>query len=474
MDENWRSGEKGMDVPLLFFVKIWDGPGNFLFPAFLKDAIESGMSDETTPKFRLRPKLAGGPPAATPIPPPPPLPPPVEADSSDESSSEPMAVWPEAKPAATRPKLALKPDATAPTDEGSGSAKPAPLNDPAPVPPTAERSVAFPPPAPVKPVLVPRAKPTLSPAPVETKGPADTGATPPFVVDEGGEKKLPAVLNAPPPPKIKVAIPVTETWPAVLDAPPPPGLAPVPVSPKGAEAEPAEITAIRKASTFPFPAPTAKFPPLPGLSTSAGSEPPESTAPERLLKKLLLIGGLVLLLLAGGAVFAYFKFFAKPAAAPVPAAVRSEPTPAPAGSKVKQMMDKVQQEQQAPLNEVVAADPSAAPANPVAATTAPGSAPASTVETAVVPAPEAALTPPPVPVKPPPPPPSLAFKAWVANLKIRGVRGGEAQRVFIDKTSYVPGDVVNPQLGITFVGYDEETRLLKFQDKTGATFERRH
>jgi hypothetical protein len=248
----------------------------------------------------------------------------------------------------------------------------------------------------------------------------------------------------------------------------------VPASPKGAEAEPAEITAIRKASTFPFPSPTAKFPPLPGLSTSAASEPPESAAREGFLKKLLLIGGAVFLLLAGGAAFAYFKFFAKPAAKPGTAAApaTAQPAPAPAGSKVKQMMDKVQQEQFAPLNEVVAADPAANPANPIAATTVPD--PARTTETATPPAPEAALTPPPAPVKPPPPPPSLAFKAWVANLKIRGVRGGDAQRVFIEKTSYVPGDVVNLQLGIMFVGYDEGTRMLTFQDKTGATFERRH
>ena len=60
------------------------------------------------------------------------------------------------------------------------------------------------------------------------------------------------------------------------------------------------------------------------------------------------------------------------------------------------------------------------------------------------------------------------------NLRIRGVRGGDSQRVTIDKTTYVPGDIVNQSLGISFAGYDEETRMLTFRDKTGATFERRH
>ena len=137
------------------------------------------------------------------------------------------------------------------------------------------------------------------------------------------------------------------------------------------------------------------------------------------------------------------------------------------------MLDKVQQEQLAPLNEVVAAEPE--PAKPAPSAVAPESGPVQTAQPAVTspPAAEPVVAPPPAPVKPPPPPPSMAFKAWVINLKIRGVRGGEAQRVFIGKTSYVPGDVVNQQLGIVFVGYDEATRMLTFADKTGATFGRR-
>ncbi len=366
---------------------------------------------------------------------------------------------------AVRAKLSLKPEPPLPAEASVVTPEAAPPDVPV------IDAASVPPPAPVKPVLAPRVKPTLIARPEEGKTVSDSGATPPFGIPASSEKKLPAVLNAPPP-KIKVAMPNAETWPAVLDAPPPVGLPPLSVPSRGvsAEAEPAEITAIRKASTFPFPQPTAKFPPLPGLGGTGGTEPGETENPEGFLKKALLIGGAVLLVLLGGAGFAYFKFFAKPAAKPVapppPSVTQAQPPP-----KVKQMIEKVTAEQFAPLNEVVAADPSAAPTKTPVASAAPAAASATSVET---PTAEPVIAPPPAPVKPPPPPPSLAFKAWVINLKIRGVRGGEAQRVFIEKISYVPGDMVNQQLGITFVGYDEETRMLTFVDKTGATFERRH
>jgi hypothetical protein len=81
------------------------------------------------------------------------------------------------------------------------------------------------------------------------------------------------------------------------------------------------------------------------------------------------------------------------------------------------------------------------------------------------------------PVEPPPPPPppaSAEFKAWVENARISGVRAGSTTRVFIDRTSYAVGDLVNPQLGISFDGYNAETRMLTFKDATGAKVERRN
>ncbi|MDP2136546.1 MAG: hypothetical protein Q8J74_01710, partial [Candidatus Didemnitutus sp.] len=70
--------------------------------------------------------------------------------------------------------------------------------------------------------------------------------------------------------------------------------------------------------------------------------------------------------------------------------------------------------------------------------------------------------------------PSTEFVAWVRQLHVAGVRSGAMPRVFIDRTAYSPGDLVNPQLGITFVGYDADRRMLSFKDEAGFTVERRY
>ncbi len=109
--------------------------------------------------------------------------------------------------------------------------------------------------------------------------------------------------------------------------------------------------------------------------------------------------------------------------------------------------------------------------------TAPAPVEAAVVEKPAVPV-AAPVVEPVVSAPPPPPPPppaaSVAFKGWVENLKISGVRAGASTRVFIGGTSYTPGDLVNPQLGISFEGYNPETRLLLFKDKSGAKVERRN
>jgi hypothetical protein len=53
------------------------------------------------------------------------------------------------------------------------------------------------------------------------------------------------------------------------------------------------------------------------------------------------------------------------------------------------------------------------------------------------------------------------------------LRVGVNTRVFLGGTAYMVGDLVNPQLGISFDGYSPETRMLRFKDKAGATVERR-
>ncbi len=54
------------------------------------------------------------------------------------------------------------------------------------------------------------------------------------------------------------------------------------------------------------------------------------------------------------------------------------------------------------------------------------------------------------------------------------MRAGANTRVFIGGTAYLVGDLVNPQLGITFEGYNAETRILIFKDKSGAKVDRRN
>jgi hypothetical protein len=263
-----------------------------------------------------------------------------------------------------------------------------------------------------------------------------------------------------------------ETFPAVLDAPPPPGAAATsgeapnfPPPPTGSEGEAADGSATQKFPAVSFPPPTAKFPPPAGAKKPAGV--PEKKAADGSRKNLVPILGAVAVLVLGGAYFAFKKLTAEAPAQPRPAARQpavNPPTDAPA--TVQQQLEKGKQDQMAPLNEVVGADqPAATPGS--AATPAEGQ-----------PATDPAAANPPAVVAPPPPPPpptaSLPFKAWVQNLRIGGMRGGANPRVFIEHTAYAPGDVVNPNLGISFVGFNAETRMLIFKDKTGATVELRN
>ncbi|MDD3179006.1 MAG: hypothetical protein PHQ04_01500 [Opitutaceae bacterium] len=208
----------------------------------------------------------------------------------------------------------------------------------------------------------------------------------------------------------------------------------------------------------------------------------------------VLVGAVVIL---GGASIYLYKHFTKPpppkpvATAPKPAAKGAAPTapvtqPVPTASapespatavpttgygqaveKARQTVAAVKQQEVIPSNEVIKAD-AAAPA-PTAVT----------IEAkAAVPAAVPPQEPPAVPIAAipeveAPPEASAAFKAWVNNLKIGGVsvRSG-VPRVLIERTTYTQGEVVNPQLGITFEGYDEKRHMVKFKDKSGAIFER--
>ena len=102
---------------------------------------------------------------------------------------------------------------------------------------------------------------------------------------------------------------------------------------------------------------------------------------------------------------------------------------------------------------------------------APSAAVVVSAVTLIAPAP---AVPPPSAAPVGPPVPSAIFKAWVEGLKINGVSATDRPRILIDGTAYAAGELVNGPLGISFVGYEPATRLLIFQDKTGATVKHRH
>jgi hypothetical protein len=118
----------------------------------------------------------------------------------------------------------------------------------------------------------------------------------------------------------------------------------------------------------------------------------------------------------------------------------------------------------------VSKPPPPAPAAPVPAPTAAGA----TVEANQATPVREAAQPPPAPKKHPPPAapdPSLQFRTFVDHLKV-AVRIGPPTRLIVNDLSYRPGDVIDPKLGVVFVGVDTETKELIFQDPTGAVVRR--
>ena len=68
--------------------------------------------------------------------------------------------------------------------------------------------------------------------------------------------------------------------------------------------------------------------------------------------------------------------------------------------------------------------------------------------------------------------PNPRVRAFVGQLKIGGLRPGPPARLFIGGITFKAGDVIDPSLGVVFVGVDTETNELIFQDPTGAVVRR--
>ena len=417
------------------------------------------MSEDNAPKLRLKPKLA----ADLAIAPQQPAAP--GAPGSELAAAAPSAPEPAATAPAEAPGVRLKPRLSNPPVQAAAVA-PA-TNPPVAPTPVPAPSVSAPAEAPGV-----RLKPRLSAPPMQTTA-AKPVTTPPMPPPAAAAPPAAAPPAPPPPAAEKPKFGLRPKAAAAPGAPVPPPAAPVPVvaqalpddvpehpsgmpsgeppllgvpveTDTGAGGEPGEITAMRKASGAPFPPPPGSFPAPPGVGknmaegekAAKGRKPAGKSGSGKNLIKIAG-GAIAAVVVLGGGYFAYLKFKTPPPPPPRPKAVAKPKPPAP--PVVEKAPEPVVEK---PKVEPVVVAP--APVTPVV--TAP----------------------------PPPPPASEAFKAWVENLRIMGVRTGREVRIFVGGTAYAPGDLVNPQLGITFAGYNAETRMLLFKDASGAKVERRN
>jgi hypothetical protein len=186
-------------------------------------------------------------------------------------------------------------------------------------------------------------------------------------------------------------------------------------------------------------------------------------------------GGIAAVAVLAGGFLVYQKLTAPPPPPPPRPKIVAKTVPKPS---VAAVVEQAKEQAEAPVNEVMGTDAAPKPADAKPAETKPTEPKTAPAAAAVAATPEpkpVEEAKPVAPPKPPPPPPaSVAFRGWVENLKISGVRGGANPRVFVGKSSYQKGDLVNPQLGVIFEDYNDQTRMIVFKDKSGAKVERRN
>lgn len=390
------------------------------------------MSEENAPKLRLKPRLSGEAPPAAPA----------------KGSVAPDPAAP-STPAGPRLKPRLGAEAS-PAVPGTDESKTAP----APAAPPSGEAPSATPPATDAPTPLPEAAPPTEMAPA----PEPPGIRPKIVL----KPREVAVATA----QTAAAQPPGETASAPNPGEPPPLPAsasnvPAPTPVAAATPAPAAPSAATPTNLPPPPPAAANFPPPPAGRVASETVLPlaeEASEPKRAPNRRPLIVALIgVILLAAAGWIAYTFLFAQEQAGPVPvrnAATNTLPTP--------------------PTPNQVAPGASTGAGTVTEETPRPGTHEPD-VPATLEPPPEAGEA---VGFRPElpgqPPVASAAFRDWVENLRISGVRAGSSPRVFIDRTAYGAGDLVNPQLGIRFEGYNSETRMLRFKDRNGAVVERRH
>lgn len=399
------------------------------------------MSEETPQKLRLKPRVAGD--AKSPAAP----------AAAAPSSPAPAASSAPAAPVA-RPKMRLG------FESPALAAAPA---DPVVVPPVEPPSADSPP------VRDPTEEAKTESRPKFALRPREAAAESPVASASGMPSPEPPAVPVPPAEQ-EVAPPII---PPLLGAPA--SAAPLPAAPNF----PPPPVARPGTGSMPPPPKVAATGPAPGEAPKSASEQRRARR-----KRFALYGGLTALVVFAGLGTGLWLMLdqpeppviVRPRVVPKPAAAASSPgqnsgpssapTPsaAPAApgpiSRTKATIAAVQSGRMDPTSEVVEAATAAPGPSAGAPATPSGSVVPSSARLASEPAGAPLANP--------------AFRAWVQNVRISGVRAGTSPRVFIERTAYAQGDLVNPQLGVVFDGYNPETRLLRFKDASGAIVERRH
>jgi len=197
------------------------------------------------------------------------------------------------------------------------------------------------------------------------------------------------------------------------------------------------------AGLTPQVATEASPPPSTALLNSdlAGPPPPSIQGAQR---AVMMAGIAVLIIFIAGGALAY-RLFLGPSETVEPTNTRAASAP-PANSPVPFSNPASNQPADVPPGSGVPELPPAAPVEPAAASDSPAQAPNENA--------------------------GSAFRTWVNNVRISGVRVSANPRILIGKVSFNQGDVVDEKLGIIFVGYDKERYVVRFQDSSGAILER--
>ncbi len=416
------------------------------------------MSDESSPpqgarlRLRLRTDKPAGEVPSAPTEPPPPAAPVVGVPASP---AEPVASAPPAVPG--EPKVV-----------DSARTAPAPIR--------LKPRITIKPSEPERPaetIFIP-GLPSVLP-PIGSNVPDPLGAAPEKIrIDIGtaGKPREPMAPAAPAPSPAPAAAEKGEsTFKFKLKPAPFGDHAETPARPGVVETIPVEVAAVGSVAAGPsLPA----APVVKKMPTLRSTEPPQIPKQDR---RPLLGFCLLLLMLAGACV--YWFFFRTPSPAPAPARVVTSPaaTPRPVAPVAVEAQPRPAEAvpPAAADHAMVSGETPAKPGTGAAAAAPAAAVPAAT--TAVTaPAPSAtpaAVSLPPI-AAPEPAGPSAQFRAFVDHLKINGVRTGPPARLFVDGVACRPGDALDRELGVIFVGVDSDSNEILFKDATGAIVRRRY